>query len=395
MQIKEWRKIPRRLAFTNREYQARLQRLQGAMQERGLDALVLLVPETLCYLTGFQTPGYYYLQTLIVPAGGAPRLVTRYLEQTNAFGFSWLDPECFVAYLDHEDPVEKACAEIEALGVHTGRIGIEKKGFGTLSIAAYEQLVASLGEADIVDGSGLVEQFRAVKSPAEIEHIRKACRITSIGMQVAVEHCRAGISEYELAGYIDKALAENGSEYAGLPLLLSSGDRTYIRHAVPGDKVIAVGDNVLVELTGVVCRYAGPLFRTFSVGPPSEELRAHSDVIREMLDALIETLRPGVTSHEVNQAAVEVSRKASGDVGVLKRAGYSIGLNFAPDWGEGVFLDLRNQNQIVIEAGMVFHMPQTMRVGDAKPTAISETVLVTENGSEVLTNFEPRDLIVV
>ena len=395
MRIREWRKIPRTIAFSETEYRGRLERVQGEMQHRGLDALVLQVPESLCYLTGFQTPGYYYLQAAIVPVEGAPRLVTRYLEQTNAFAFSWLDPECFVAYLDHEDPVEKVCTEIEALGVHAGRIGIEKKGFGTLSLAAYEQLVGRLGEADIVDGSGLLEQLRAVKSQAEIEHIRRACRITSQGMRAAVEHCRAGISEYQLAGHIDKALVENGGEYPGLPLLLSSGERTYIRHAVPGDKRIESGDNVLVELTGVCARYAGPLFRTLSVGEPSDALRGHSELAREMLDALIDGLRPGISSHEVNQVAVEVSRKAGGDASVLKRAGYSIGLNFAPDWGEGVFLDLRNENETVIEAGMVFHMPQTLRIGDAKPTAISETVLVTENGCEVLTDFEPRNLIVV
>ena len=93
--------------------------------------------------------------------------------------------------------------------------------------------------------------------------------------------------------------------------------------------------------------------------------------------------------------AVEMSGRASQDVSVLKRAGYSVGLNFAPDWGEGGFLDLRTNNDTALEAGMVFHLPQTVRVGDALPTAVSETVLVTENGCEVLTDFEPRDLIVV
>ena len=147
-----------------------------------------------------------------------------------------------------------------------GRIGVEKKGFGTLSISAYEQLLAGLAGTEVVDGSGIVERFRAIKSPAEIAHIRTACRIASTAVRAAAEHCRAGVSEQQLAGHVDKVLAENGSEYAGLPLLLSSGDRTYIRHAVPADKIIDPGDNVLVELTGVVWRYAGPLFRTISIG---------------------------------------------------------------------------------------------------------------------------------
>ena len=216
-----------------------------------------------------------------------------------------------------------------------------------------------------------------------------------MAMQAAAEHCRAGITEHALAANVGKVLAEEGGEYAGLPLFLSSGARTYIRHAVPSDKIIVKGDNVLVEHTGVVCRYAGPLFRTFSVGEPTSTLRAHSTVAREMLDALIGTLRPGLTSHEANEAAVAAASEGGADPGVLKRAGYSVGLNFPPDWGEGVFLDLHTGDESVLEPGMVFHLPQAMRVGDNPPTAISETVLITESGCEVLTSFSPRDLIVL
>ena len=60
-----------------------------------------------------------------------------------------------------------------------------------------------------------------------------------------------------------------------------------------------------------------------------------------------------------------------------KRAGYSVGLNFPPGWDEGVFIDLRTGNETVLQEGMVFHLPQTMRVGESTPTAVSETVLVT------------------
>ena len=395
MQLEEWRKVPRTLAFSNEEYQGRVERVRGALADRGLEALLLFVPESLCYLTGFQTPGYYFVQALIIPGQGSPKLVTRYLEQANAIAFSWLDRGALVAYLDHHDPIDSLIGVLRDLGLDDARLGIEKQGFGTLSIARYDQLVAGLPNATLVDGSGIVESVRAIKSPVEIAYIRKACRISSIAMRAAVDHCRAGMSEFELAGHVDKALADNGGEYAGLPLLLSSGARTYIRHAVPQEKVIDPGDNVLVELTGVTWRYAGPLFRTISVGPPSAELVEHSNVARDMLDALIDGIRPGRTSHEVNAVAVEISRRASQDVSVLKRAGYSVGLNFAPDWGEGGFLDLRTNNDTVLEAGMVFHLPQTVRVRDALPTAVSETVLVTETGCEVLTDFEPRNLIVV
>lgn len=385
--------IVKSLAFDAGEYAWRLDRVQSVMSEQGLDGLVLHSPENLCYLSGFHTPGYYFPQALIVAASGTPRLVTRYLEQPGALAASWLDPENLVGYLDHQEPVGAFLATLDAMGLNRGRIGIEKQGYSTLPIRSFEQLEAGLADAELVDASGLVEQFRAIKSPAEIAYIRRAAEISSLAMMSAMEHCKADMTEHALAAQVSKTLVANGAEYAGLPIFIASGHRTYIRHAVPSEKIIERGDNVLVELTGVVRRYAGPLFRTLNLGPPSATMRAHSDAARDMLDALIEGLKPGLTSHEANAMAVEAAGKSG--AGAVKRAGYSVGLNFPPDWGEGVFLDLCTGNQTILEAGMVFHMPQTIRVGANAPSAISETVLMTEDGCEVLTKHTPRDLVVV
>ena len=137
------------------------------------------------------------------------------------------------------------------------------------------------------------------------------------------------------------------------------------------------------------------LFRTFSISTPSKEFADHSAVARDMLEAAMAAIRPGVTSADVDRATVEVARKAGMAVGVTKRTGYSVGLNFPPDWGEGVFLDLKTNDPTVLKAGMAFHLPQAVRVGGGTPTTISETVLVTETGVEVLTKFKPRELVEV
>ena len=145
-----------------------------------------------------------------------------------------------------------------------------------------------------------------------------------------------------------------------------------------------------MEHTGVVCRYADPFFRTLSVGEPACSLRKHSSVTCDMLAALIDILRPGISSNEANAA-----KSGCADSSVLKRSGYSVGLNFPRDWGEDVSLDLYTGDYTVLQAGMVFHLPQTMGVGHHAPSAISETVLITDTGCTVLTSFSPRELIVV
>ncbi|MSO93700.1 MAG: aminopeptidase P family protein [Rhodospirillales bacterium] len=388
-------KIRPALAFSVEEYKGRLARVRKAMAEKGLTGLFLHGPENICYLSGFHTPGYYFIQALLVPMAGEPVLVTRYIEQTGAHAYAWMDRDRLIGYRDTDDPLAILVGALGDLGLTKGRLGIEMSGYSFLPLDRFRDLEKRLPGVELVNASGIVEQERAVKSPAEAAYIRRSCRISDLAMEAARRNCRAGITEHELAGHINKALAENGGEYAGLPLFLSSGHRTYVRHAVPDDKVIEKGDCVLVELTGVVRRYAGPLFRTFSVGKPSKEFAHHSAIARDMLEAAMAAIRPGVTSGDVDRATVDVARKAGLAVGVTKRTGYSVGLNFPPDWGEGVFLDLRTDDPTVLKAGMAFHLPQAVRVGGGTPTTISETVLVTETGVDILTQFKPRELVEV
>ncbi len=77
-----------------------------------------------------------------------------------------------------------------------------------------------------------------------------------------------------------------------------------------------------------------------------------------------------------------------------KRTGYSVGVAFAPDWGEGHIVSLRRDDPTVLEAGMVFHIPPALRVPRQYGLGFSETVLITKTGCEVLTRF-PLELHVV
>jgi Xaa-Pro dipeptidase len=203
------------------------------------------------------------------------------------------------------------------------------------------------------------------------------------------------MTEHELASYIQQAMTAAGAEYAGLPLFLVSGENYYVRHGVPSDRVIQNGDVIGCEITGVHCRYAGPLFRTFYLGEPPKELVEHSAVATEMINTLIDVLRPGITSGEIEEIILNVAKKAGLEDGVSSRTGYSVGLNFPPDWGEGYFLDLNAGDKTVIEPGMVFHAPQVIRYRDCLPTSVSETLFVTGSGCKVLSKFEPRGLVVL
>jgi Xaa-Pro dipeptidase len=384
-------KISKALAFTVEEYRDRLDRIRKGMVKKGLDALALSTPENICYVTGFHTSGYYYPQIVVVTPDQDPIIVIRAFEAKNVDAHSWLDTSRRTTFGDSDRPMEVVASKLGELGLERKRVGIEMSGW-FLSLNNFRDLEKLLPNARFVDGSGIVEFERSVKSPAEIAYIRKSCRVSEQGIQAAADNCRAGISENALAGHIHKAMVENGGEYTGLPLFIGSGHRALIPHVNWSEKIIETGEAVLVELTGVTKRYAGPLFRTLVVGKPSPKMTGYAEIVDEMVDTVVGAIRPGVTSHAVNEAATAAAREAGR--GITKRAGYSIGLNFPPDWGEGLFLDLKKDDPTVLRPGMTFHIPQSMRIEGEAPIATSETVLVTDTGCEVLTHFR-RGLIQV
>src|SRR5206468_4117814 len=116
--------------------------------------------------------------------------------------------------------IAQALAE---LGVAGKRVGVDLRSW-YLTVDGFRKLEAALPNATIVDGFGLVEHGRAIKSEAEISYIRRACAISARGMQKAVDGCRGVLpTEAALAADIHREVVALGSVYPGLPLFLSSG----------------------------------------------------------------------------------------------------------------------------------------------------------------------------
>lgn len=380
------------LAFEPAEFQTRLNALCDRIEAAGLDGLVVSIPENVTYISGWHTPGYYYPQFVVVRPGHAPLIVLRALEALGLPVRSWFSGDQLITFADTEAPIARLKEALCRLKLEKGRVGFETHGW-YFTLDMYEELRAACPNLTVERADWTVEELRKVKSPAEIAHIRIACRQAEIGMHAAVDGFRVGMTEAELSALIHKAMVEVGCEYVGLPHFVMSGYRQLAPHSVwsPSKKIVPE-ENVFLELCGSWNRYAGALFRTLVVGTPSQRNQENAAVAEAMLDASIEAIRPGVTAGEVN-AAVGVAAEKHG-VTIRKRCGYSMGLNFAPDWGEGFFLELADEDPTILEPGMVFHLPETVRRPGEPLVAVSETVLVTEKGCEPLTSFR-RGLIQV
>jgi Xaa-Pro dipeptidase len=379
------------LPFPAAEYRRRLAIVHEGIEVRGLDAAVVLGPENLFYLTGFETIGYSSFQLAVVPAGGEPRLLVRELERGAARRLSWMDAEPETIQ-DGADPIESVLALLEALGLAGGRLGIDRSSW-FLTAHQYLALAERLPDATVLDGSGLVERARRVKSPAELGCIRAAARYTEAGMRAGIDAIRAGATDNEVAAAASEAIFRAGSEYMTIAPIVTSGYRSGIAHTTFARRRIGPGDAVLLEMGGVHGRYAGPLMRSAVVGPPSDLARRMYDACSRGLDAAIAAMRPGVTSGSVHDACQRVIDEAGFEPNFRKRLGYSVGLGFAPDWGEGHILHLSRNDRTPLEPGMVFHLPPALREYAVAGVGCSETVAVTEDGVEVVTSF-PRELAV-
>jgi Xaa-Pro dipeptidase len=380
------------LAFDRGEYERRLEAVRASLRERGLEAFLSWTPENILYLTGHDTPGYYYYQCCVVTHDHDPVVVARRIEATNTWGRSAYRHAA--PYADTEDPVDRTLEVLEELGVAAATIGAEAEAWFVTPrrYRRLEELVARAG-GTVVDASMLVEAHRVVKSPPELEYIRRGCRAADAAMAAAIEATRAGVSENDVAAAVWTALLGEGSGYAGLPPFIVSGRRSWLCHATWGGRVLEDGDMLHYELPGVFERYVGAVTRNGVVGRPTPELERAVRVNVEATQAVIDAIRPGAIASELHGLCHRTFADAGyGDLH-LHRTGYSIGLNYAPDWGEGHIFSLIAGNDRPLEPNMTFHLVPGLRFAGEYSLGFSESVRVTESGCEQLTQ-SPRELFV-
>lgn len=371
--------------FNEAEFSGRIARIVERLRSAGADALVLTGPENIFWATGRQTAGYFAFQALVIPADGEPALLVRELERTGAEAATWL--RSIHTYDDNEDPAKALARLLSAWRI--GTVAIERAGW-FVSQAMAERIAAALGGMRLVDGSGLVEGLRLVKSPAELAAIRMAAQHAQAGIAAGIKACGAGVSENAVAARMMAAAIESGSEAMAMEPLVSSGPRSGIPHATWRRRTMGQGDCVFLEMAGSHDRYHAALMRSVWIGRPPDRARAMMDCALGALDAAVAAIRPGRTCAQVHEAARAVVEAHGYGEALRKRIGYSMGIAFAPDWGEGAILSLNSGITRPIEPGMAFHLPVVLRAHGEFTVGASETVIVREDGAEPLSDL-PRE----
>src|SRR5262249_45870959 len=197
-----------------------------------------------------------------------------------------------------------------------------------------EQFQAAFERAGcrVVDGTDVVREVRAVKSPQELFCMETAARIADVGLRAAQAALRPGVTELEVYGELIAAMAKAGGENAGITLPVLSGIKSAGGHALASRKPILPGEVVLVDVCGVYNRYHVNVARNFSIGEPQPDVARRFEQVSGMFKAIDEVLRPNLPVQELNDAVQGYYEQQGiwehrGYIG-----GYELGIAFPPDW---------------------------------------------------------------
>jgi Xaa-Pro dipeptidase len=346
--------------------------------------MIVNKPENIYYLTGFQTLGYFAFQALIVDTERDPVFIIRYGERSNVVGRSWIRDYEF--YRDTEDPTVVTAAVIASRNVDS--LGVETDSW-FISPGQYEKLTAQTPNVRREACPDLVDQCRVVKSNEELAYMRAAAKISSLAIKAGMEAAETAVSDADIVAAVLGSTVRAGGEYAALPPLICVGADTALFHNTWTGRKIAAGDVLFMEVPGVVKRYLAPIARTVVFGRPPDYVTERYKVICESLDRGLDAIRPGISFGEVYEAFAAPVLKAGYEVPI--NTGYAVGINFPPRWSEAASVRFLPGNKNALEPGMTFHTPRTIRKPGEQTPIVSETVLVTETGCDILTDA-PRDL---
>jgi Xaa-Pro dipeptidase len=377
------------LPFDRPTYVERLERVRARLQEAGLDGLILTLPHSIYWLTGFDTTGFAWT---IVSRGADPVFVSRRTEEPAFNATSWLADGRFYDP-DDAQPAQVVASVIEALGMGTSNVGIDLGSFGLLP-SAWEDLKSRLPRVQFADATALIPELRYVKSPAEIAYQLKAAKIADYALLRVIEALRPGVTETQLQGIADMAVGEAGGEYTATPPMIAAGTRSALVHAMAlsGRSAVA-GDVVTIEVAAAVRRYHSVVMRSAVIGKPSGRVAAVAACQRDAIEAAMATIKPGVPVSQPEVAANEALGRLDLVQYRCHRLGYSMGIGYPPVWVEPMLL--ARDDPHVFAPGMSFTVePNLALPAEGFGLKLGDTVLCTEDGSRSLTTFD-HELVVV
>jgi len=376
--------------FEAAEFGRRLGRAQTVMKQHKFDALLCTTPANIRYFTGFDTQ-FWESPTrpwfVIVPLAGDPVAIIPEVG-ASVMARTWVkDIRTWPAPRPADDGTTLLAAALSGVSRRFGRIGPELGREMSLRMPVTQFLeLRSLVRSELADGSPCLWEIRMVKTEAEIERIRRICRIAGDAYEALPGRIHIGDTERDACRRLRADLVERGADAmpyvagvsgpGGVPQIISA----------PNDRRLEDGDLLFID-TGSTCDgYFCDFDRNYAVGEISSAVKRAQQVVWDATEAGIKAARPGAIAEDLWRSMAGVLSAGGSRGNNVGRLGHGLGLQLTepPSNMPG--------DRTVLQAGMVLTIEPGMEYAPGKMIVHEEDVVITSDGCELLTRRAPREL---
>ncbi|HZK25845.1 MAG TPA: aminopeptidase P family protein [Oscillospiraceae bacterium] len=343
----------------------RLNVLRKQLQLEGREAILVANPINVAYLSGFTgTAG-----SLLITNSQAYLLTDfRYVEQAQqqAPAFETIDTKNKLWPLAADLLADNACQTLTVEADY-------------LTVDTYEEVVTGLAAIAVEAAASPVTPIRVVKTAEEIKAMEKAQKLTDAAFSQILEQIKPGVRERELALELEFMMRRGGASGLSFTMIVGSGSRSALPHGVASEKILAVGDAVVLDYGCIVDGYCSDMTRTVFVGQASDKQREVYQLVLAAQEAALAKLQAGVSGRDGDAFAREV----------ITAAGY--GEYFGHGLGHGVGREIHESPRLsasyegLLEPGMIVTVEPGIYLPGEFGVRIEDMVVIEEQGIRNLT----------
>ena len=380
------------LHFERSEFDARRDRLLIEMAEKKLDAVLLFAQESMYWLTGYDTFGFCFFQSLVVKSDGSMVLLTRSADLRQARQTSIIENIVLWTDRDGANPAVDLRNLLNDLDLLGKRIGVE---YDTHGLTAFngrrlDEQLQTFGQ--IADASGIVSRLRLFKSPAEIKKTEKAAQLADEALDAALPLIKQGGDEAAILAAMQGTIFAGGGDYPANEFIIGSGPDALLCRYKAGRRKLAKNDQLTLEWAGVFHHYHAAMMRTVLTGKPSKRHQELFDAARDALLAVEKAMTPGNTFGDVFDAHARAMEAHGLTRHRLNACGYSLGARFTPSWMDMPMFYQGNPEPIAPNMTLFAHMI-IMDSETETAMTLGRTYLTTDSQPKPLSRHD-LDLIV-
>ena len=372
------------IKFTEEDIKARIELAQKKLKEKDMCGMLVTAEANLNYYANYNTHAPWSTFTrpsfLFIPVEGKPKLLVQTFVAPEAEAISFCCE--VIEFKSLLGPTSEELKNVMAsLNMAKGKVGLEL-GFEqriSFEVRQYDELKAILPEVEFVDATDIIWSQRLIKSPKEIECLRRACQATSYAHDHIFEEVEEGMTEREISQRVQKHMLDGGAEYPGF-VIITSGTENYGRISKTStDRKLEKGDMLWLDLGA---RYNGYWSDFCRSGIVTDELSKESielqDKIHEITMEASKIMKPGVPVADVARECVRLMQlagfEATFDCG---RMGHGMGLSSTEPPSVTIY------DETILQEGMIINLEPGV-VNENGVFDLEENFVITKDGCECL-----------